>query len=171
MPAAELAQEVARLNVALAMATAAPAAASPVAVEAASAPVSAASSVAATPAVTTVLSFPSAPALTLELALALGQLRNNGDLARALALLEPIARSTAPELQPWQPLARLLAARYLELRRLEDQLERQAQQLRDSQRRLDQTTEKLEALKNIERSLTVRPAAGSPGSATPPRTP
>ena len=113
--------------------------------------------------------LPATPALTLELALVLGQTRNNGDLARALALLDPLARSGAPELQAWQPLARLLAARYLEQRRLEDQLERQVLMLRDSQRRLDQVNDKLEALKNIERSLTVRPPGNAP--AAPPRAP
>ena len=58
------------------------------------------------------------------------------------------------------PLARLLASRYAEQRRLEEQLDKQNQQLRDVQRRLDQTNERLEALKAIERSLTSRsPAA------------
>ena len=69
------------------------------------------------------------------------------------------------EAQALHPLARLLATRYTEQRRLEDLLDKQTQQLRDVQRRLDQTNDRLEALKAIERSLTSRPAASSPAAA------
>lgn len=105
-----------------------------------------------------------APATAVELALALGQTRNNGDAARAVGLLEGVTRSTAPEAQPLQPLARLLLARYAEQRRLEEQLDRQGRDLRDIQRRLDQANEKLDALKAIERSLAppTRPGASAP---------
>ncbi len=112
---------------------------------------------------------PPGPRTTLQLALLLGQTRNNGDLARALALLEPLLRSTAPEAAPWQPLARFLASRYAEQRRMEEQIERQSQQARDNQRKLEQLNEKLEALKAIERSLTTRPPAGGAASAPPSR--
>lgn len=108
---------------------------------------------------------PPVPRTTLQLALLLGQTRSNGDLARALALLDALLRSTAPEAAPWQPLARLLARGYAEQRRLEEQLERQNQQARDSQRKLEQLNEKLEALKAIERNLTTRPPAGGAASA------
>ena len=101
---------------------------------------------------------PVGPAGTLQLALALGQTRNPPDTARALALLEAFLRSTDPAAAPWQPLARLLVGRYTEQRRVEDQSERQAQQLRDSQRRIDQLNHQLEALKAIERSLSRPPA-------------
>ena len=57
------------------------------------------------------------------------------------------------EAAAWAPWARLLAGRAAEQRRLEEQFDRLAQQLRDSQRRIDQLSEKLEALKAIERSL------------------
>ncbi len=102
------------------------------------------------------LGNPSAPSEQLQLALALGQLRQTPELARAQELLNRILNSAAPDAQPLQPLARLLAARYGEQRRVEEQLEKQAQQLREAQRRLDQTRERLEALKAIERSLTSR---------------
>lgn len=111
---------------------------------------------------------PPGPRTTLQLALLLGQTRSNGDTARALMLLEPLLRSTAPEAAPWQPLARLLASRFAEQRRLEEQIERQNQQARDNQRKLDQLNEKLEALKAIERSLTTRPPAGGAASAPAP---
>lgn len=105
------------------------------------------------------LGNPATPAGQLQLALALSQLHQTQDLVRAQELLTRVINSSAPEAQPLQPLARLLAARYGEQRRLEDQLERQIQQTRDVQRRLDQTHERLEALKAIERSLTSRPPA------------
>jgi len=92
-----------------------------------------------------------APAQALELALVLAQRQQPGDLARAVALLEPLTRATAPA--PWQAPARLLHARLYEQRKLEEQLERQALQLRDQQRRLEQLAAQLEALKAIERSL------------------
>jgi hypothetical protein len=115
---------------------------------------------------------PTDPAQTLELALLLGSSRNNGDLPRALQLLEPLARPGAAA--PWQPLARLLQARLAEQRRLEEQLERQGAQVREQQRRIDQLGNQLEALKAIERSLTARPPAApaaAPAASAPPRTP
>lgn len=99
----------------------------------------------------------------LQLALALSQLRQLPELIRAQELLTRVIGNT--EAQALHPLARLLAARYGEQRRLEEQLDKQNQQLRDVQRRLDQTNERLEALKAIERSLTSRPAASSPAPA------
>jgi aryl-alcohol dehydrogenase-like predicted oxidoreductase len=97
------------------------------------------------------------PAQVLELALALVQNRANADVTRALAVLDPLVRSTAPELVPWQPLARLLMARLSDQRRMEELLERQTNTLRETQRNLLQTSEKLEALKAIERSLNAKP--------------
>lgn len=111
---------------------------------------------------------PPGPRSTLQLALLLGQTRGNGDLARALALLDTLLRSTAPEAAPWLPLARLIARGYAEQRRLEEQVERQNQQARDNQRKLEQLNEKLEALKAIERNLTTRPPGGGAASAPVP---
>jgi hypothetical protein len=104
----------------------------------------------------------------LELALALSQQHNGGDVARAAQLLESVVKAGAPELQPWQPMARLLLARIAEQRRLEDAFNREAAQRRDQQRTLQQLNEKLEALKAIERSMTTRPG---PGAGTVPVTP
>ena len=105
------------------------------------------------------------PANQLQLALVLSQLRQTPELIRAQELLTRLIANTDAEAQVLHPLARLLAARYGEQRRLEDLLEKQSQQTRDVQRRLDQTNERLEALKAIERSLTSRPAASSPAPA------
>lgn len=110
-----------------------------------------------------------APQSAMELALVLGSTRAPGDLQRALALLDAVQRN--PDASAWHGLARLLAARYAEQRRAEEQAERLAQQLRDAQRdnqrRLDQLNEKLEALKSIERSLNSRPPASPASPASP----
>ncbi|WP_394789493.1 hypothetical protein [Rhodoferax sp.] len=99
---------------------------------------------------------PATPEGTVHLAMAWLQSRAPGDSARALALLEAVQKSPDPAAQPWTDWARLLVLQALEQKRLEDLIERQAAQLRDSQRRMDQLNEKLEALKNIERSLAPR---------------
>ncbi len=101
----------------------------------------------------------------LNLALALAQTRQPVDTARALALVQRLLGQGDGAAQALHPLARLLEARLLQQRRLEEQLERQAQQLRDAQRRTDQLNERLEAVRAIERSLTARPpvpAASAP---------
>ena len=105
------------------------------------------------------------PADQLQLALVLSQLRQTPELIRAQELLTRLIANTDTEAQALHPLARLLAARYGEQRRLEDLLEKQNQQTREVQRRLDQTHERLEALKAIERSLTSRSPA--PPASTP----
>jgi hypothetical protein len=110
-------------------------------------------------------------AATMELATVLGYTRGNGDLVRAISLLDALLRAPAPEAAEWLPWARLLRSRYVEQRRAEENAERQAQQLRDAQRRLEQAQQQLEALKAIERSLTQRPGASPPGSADPRPTP
>jgi len=107
------------------------------------------------------LGNPATPAEQLQLALSLSQLHQAAELARAQELLNRILSNPSVPAQPLQPLARLLAARYADQRRLEDQLEKQIQQTRDVQRRLEQTRERLEALKAIERSLTSRPPAAA----------
>lgn len=114
------------------------------------------------------LGNPATPAEQLQLALSLSQLRQAPELARAQELLNRIISNPSAQAQPLQPLARLLAARYADQRRLEDQLEKQIQQTRDVQRRLEQTRERLEALKAIERSLTSRPPAAPASAASAP---
>ena len=109
----------------------------------------------------------SAPDVLLDLSLALAQQHNPGDLARAASLLDPLTQAATPELQPWQAIARLLAGRISEQRRLDDQVERQSAQLRDTQRNMQQLTEKLEALKAIERSMIKRSTGPGGGEAAP----
>jgi hypothetical protein len=105
---------------------------------------------------------PASPDDVMALALALAQQHNPGDLARASSLMEPLLQETSPE-PPWQPMARLLAGSIVEQRRLEDQVDKMTAQRRDTQRAIQQLTEKLEALKAIERSMTAHPP-GAPGS-------
>ncbi len=100
----------------------------------------------------------------LLLATALAQTRQPADTARALGLVQRVLSNQAEAAQALHPLARWMEARLLQQRRLEEQLERQAQQLRDAQRRNDQLNERLEAVRAIERSLTTRPG---PAPATP----
>lgn len=104
------------------------------------------------------------PALQIQLALALSQTRSSPDLARALGLMQRAAANNTSEGLALQPLARLLAARYLEQRRVEDDRDRQVQQQRDAQRRIDQLNDRIEALRAIERSF-ARPAAPAPAPA------
>jgi septal ring factor EnvC (AmiA/AmiB activator) len=109
-----------------------------------------------------------APADQLRLAMALSQTRQLYDLVRAQELLQRVLSNPAEEAQELHVLARLLSARYAEQRRLEDQVDRQNQQLRDLQRRLAENQEKLDALKEIERSLTSRPPAARVAPASSP---
>ncbi|MGF6526558.1 hypothetical protein [Variovorax sp. PvP013] len=99
------------------------------------------------------------PTVQMQVALVLAQTRASADLQRALGLLQRVVASTAPEAQPLQPLARLLAARFLDQRRVEDDRDRQVQQLRESQKRIEQLNERIEALRAIERSF-ARPSGG-----------
>ena len=107
----------------------------------------------------------------VQLALTLAQLRQTSELIRAQDLLHRLLANANPQATALHPLARLLAHRLGEQRRLEDLLDKQSQQTRDVQRRLEQTTERLQALKAIERSLG-SPHSGSgrsPGVTAPSR--
>lgn len=101
------------------------------------------------------------PTLQMQQAIALAQTRNPADLARALALMQRVVNDPSPEARPLQPLARLLAARYQEQRRVEDERDRQGPQLRDAQKRIEQLNDRLEAVRAIERSFG-RPARPTP---------
>ncbi len=106
-----------------------------------------------------------APQEQLQLALALAQLNQIPELIRAQDTVAKVLGNGSEEAKALHPLARLLMVRLSEQRRLEDLLDKQTQQARDLQRRLDQTTERLEALKAIERSLVSRPTPVAPSSA------
>lgn len=103
----------------------------------------------------------------LQLALALAQMHQLPELIRAQEIVAKVVANSSDEAKVLHPVARLLAVRFSEERRLEDLLDKQNQQVKDLQRRLDQTTERLEALKAIERSLVSRPAPALPSAAVP----
>lgn len=98
------------------------------------------------------------PPRQMQLALALLQTQQPADGQRAQSLLQRVLAANSPEVQPLHPLARQVASQHATQRRLEEQLDRQAQLLRDQQRRIDQLSDRLDALRAIERSLPSRPA-------------
>jgi len=89
--------------------------------------------------------------------------RGGRRLARAVSLLQRVNANPSADALPLQPLARTLAARYAEQRKVEEDRDKQAQQLRDSQRRIDQLNDRIEALRAIERSF----ARPNPAPAAP----
>lgn len=111
--------------------------------------------------------LPPTPAVHVRLAILLGQPRGPLDLVRALRLLEAVLTADDPAALSVHPLARILATQYQERLQLVRQRARLRQQLQESEQRGDELQEKLDALTAIERSLSVRPAAGS----SPPRAP
>lgn len=94
----------------------------------------------------------------VKLALVLLASHQTSDTVRAIALLQRAGSLNTPEAMVLRPLVRLLSARLQEIRRLEEQLDRQTQQLREAQRRIDNLSDRLEAMRAIERSLLPRPA-------------
>jgi hypothetical protein len=100
---------------------------------------------------------------TLRWALALAQTLQVQDTQRALALVQRVLESPDPQSVTLRPLAHLLGHLLREQRRLDLQNERLSQQLRESQRRVEQLNDRIEAMRAIERSLN-RPA---PSSAPP----
>lgn len=99
------------------------------------------------------------PPRLMQLAIALGAARTPANGARMQALLQRVLAQNQPQAQALHPLARMLLAQQSETRRLEEQLERQSQQAKDANRRIDQLNDRLEALRAVERSLLLRPAA------------
>ena len=101
----------------------------------------------------------------LGIALAQSKVAANG--LRAQALLQRVLGQNEQEARVLHPLVRLLSVQLAETRRAEEQIERQNQQLRDAQRRIEQLTDRLEAVRAIERSLPSRPASGAAAPAHP----
>lgn len=108
------------------------------------------------------------PLRQMQLALALMHTHLPADTARSLGLMQRVVSHTGPESVQLKPLARLMVERLTEMRRLEEASDRHQQQLRESQRRIEQLNERLEAMRAIERSLNSRPnAAPAPPASTP----
>lgn len=92
----------------------------------------------------------------LRRAMLLAAQRGAGDLARAQALLDAVVAPDTPDGPALKALAQFLSAAAGDVRHQDEAQEKLALQLREGQRRNEQLTEKLEALKNIERALSVR---------------
>ncbi|BCL75946.1 hypothetical protein JHS3_16820 [Jeongeupia sp. HS-3] len=94
----------------------------------------------------------------IQRAMAYAQLRGNGDLGRAIGLLDTAQRLTGPRAEALRPLAQWLSAQYAEQRRLDGEADKLSQQLKDAQRRANDLNDKLNALKAIEHGLPMKPA-------------
>lgn len=104
----------------------------------------------------------------LRWALALAQTLQIQDTQRALGLIQTVLESPDEPSVALRPLAHLLGHLLREQQRLDLQNERLSQQLRESQRRVEQLSDRIEAMRAIERSLN-RPAPLSvPPRPTPP---
>ena len=110
--------------------------------------------------------LPPTPNNQVRTAMVLGHPRGQQDFTRALALLEGVLKSADPAAAGLHPLARLLADNYMERQKLETQLEKQGQQLKDSQRKAVELQEKIDSLAEIERTLPQRPRATRSGGGT-----
>jgi len=105
---------------------------------------------------------PQSPFTQVRMAMLLGHPRVQQDLGKGLALLEAVLKSTEPAAASFHPLARQLSDNYQERMKLESQLEKQGQLLKDSQRKTTELQEKLDSLANIEQTLIPRPRVVSP---------
>lgn len=105
------------------------------------------------------VAVPQTPFTQVRMAMLLGHPRVLQDLGKGLALLDSVLKSNDPAALPFHPLARQVADNYLERLKLEGQLDKQGQQLKDSQRKTSELQEKLDSLADIERTLTPRPRA------------
>ncbi|WP_300449224.1 permease [Accumulibacter sp.] len=101
--------------------------------------------------------IPQTPATHLRLAMLLAQPRGPLDLGRALSLLDGVLKAREAAAVSLHPLAQTLASQFQERLRLDAQNDRLAQQLKESQRRNVELQEKLDALTDIERSLSTLP--------------
>jgi hypothetical protein len=100
---------------------------------------------------------------TLRRAMLLVAQRAGGDLARAQGLLDAVVAPDTLDGPALKALAQFLSAAAGDARRHDEAQDKLALQLREGQRRNEQLAEKLEALKNIERALSVRaPAPAAP---------
>ncbi|KQN77739.1 hypothetical protein ASF04_23490 [Duganella sp. Leaf61] len=105
------------------------------------------------------------PRVALQTGMVLMLTRGSGDLNRAQGLLDNVANSTEAAAAPYKPLALMLSSYCGEARRLAEHVDKLNAQLtaqqKDSQRRIDQLNDMVEGLKNIERTLPLRPSAST----------
>jgi len=104
--------------------------------------------------------LPPNPNTQLRTAMLFGHPRAPQDFGKSLGLLDHLLKSSDPAAISLQPLARMLADNYSERQKLEGQVERQAQQVKESQRKAVELQEKLDGLADIERTLPARSRSG-----------
>jgi hypothetical protein len=97
-------------------------------------------------------------------AIVLGAMRDSARLARARTILAGVLLMDDPDALALRPLVEWMINNNTELRRLALQGDRQAQQLKELQRRFDQSNEKLEAMKRIESSQPASPIEIAPAN-------
>ena len=98
----------------------------------------------------------------VRMAMVLGLAHGPQELTKALGLLDGVLKSTELDAVSLHPLARLLAENYGERQKLEAQVEKQEQQLKESRRKAAELQEKIDELADIERTLPQRPRARRP---------
>ncbi len=98
----------------------------------------------------------------VRMAMVLGLAHGQQELTKALGLLDGVLKSTELDAVSLHPLARLLAENYGERQKLEAQVEKQEQQLKESRRKAAELQEKIDELADIERTLPQRPRARRP---------
>ncbi|RIX49559.1 MAG: permease [Rhodocyclales bacterium GT-UBC] len=103
--------------------------------------------------------LPANPNNQVRMAMVLGHPRGPQDLPKAIALLDAVLKSTDPAAITLQPLARLMLDGYIERQRQDIFSDKQALQLKESQRRVAELQEKIDSLADIERTLPQRPRA------------
>ncbi|MGA9394634.1 MAG: permease [Azonexus sp.] len=106
--------------------------------------------------------LPATPNTQVRMAMILGHSRGQQDFTKALSLLEAVLKSSEADAVSLHPLARLLAENFGERQKLEGQVEKQSQQLKESQRKTAELQEKIDELADIERTLPQRPRARRP---------
>jgi len=106
--------------------------------------------------------LPRSPNTQLRLAMLFGYPRAQQDMPRAMTQLDLVLKSNDPAAVALHPLARILADNYAERQRMDAYLERQGQQLKESQRKAVELQEKIDDLADIERTLPQRPRAVRP---------
>lgn len=106
--------------------------------------------------------LPPTSANQVRMAMVLGLAHGQQELTKALSLLDGVLKSTELDAVSLHPLARLLAENYGERQKLEAQVDKQEQQLKESRRKAAELQEKIDELADIERTLPQRPRARRP---------
>lgn len=97
-------------------------------------------------------------------AIVLSAMRDGARLVRARTILAGVLLMDDPDALALRPLVEWMISNNTELRRLALLGDKQAQQLKDLQRRFDQSNEKLEAMKRIESSQPASPIEIAPAN-------